>query len=326
MRFFYITFIVLITFSSCVFANSETEKNSSAVLTVQVINKTENGTPVENDEVILQIFQHQQLYSTLEGNASEDGKAVFENVPTGGKFIALPQAKHKDMQFTGQAVILDPNKDKLGTQVEVFDVSTDKSKLSAQIHHIIIKASTETKALEITEYMQLVNSSDMAITSKERDKQGNPIVLNIFLPKGFSNLQWSSYFEENSIVVNDKGFYDVMAVPPGSYQATFSYTLDISASTMDIVKKMSLATEKLMVFAQGGVHLQGQGDVDKQTMSMNGEPMEYLKFENIAPAKEIAFQVTGLTVDKHNWITWIILASVFAAMIIFAVVRSGTSK
>ena len=326
MRFFYIVLVSSIALSSFVWANTEKENKTSTTLTVEVVNKTENGTPVENDEVILQIFQHQQLYSTLEGNTSEDGKAVFENIPTGAQFIALPRAKHKEMMFTGQTVKLDPTQDKLVAQVEVFDVSTDKSKLSVQIHHIIIKASTETKTLEITEFMQLVNSSDKAISSKERDKQDNAIVLNIFLPKGFSNLQWSSYFEKNAVVVTDNGFYDVMAVPPGSYQATFSYTLDIKTSTMDIIKKISLPTDKLLVFSQGGVQLQGQVDIDKQTMNMNGVPMEYLKFDNIAPSGEIAFQVTGLTVDKHNWITWIILTSVFVLMIIFAVVRSGTGK
>ncbi len=313
-------------FSSFAFANMETMNKSSSVLTVEVVNKTENGTPVENDEVILQVFRHQQVYDTLESSTSEDGKAIFNNTPTGWQFIAIPRAKHKEMMFTGQAVKLSPEEDTFAAQVEVYDVTTDKSKLFVQIHHLIIKASAETKALEMTEFMQLVNTSDRAISSEERDKHGNSVVLYIFLPKGFGNLQWSGYFEENAVVVTDNGFYDVMAVPPGSYQAIFSYTLDISASTMDIVKKISLPTERLMVFAQGGVQLHGQNDMDIQTMNMNGVPTEYLKFNNITPEDEIAFQVTGLTVDNHNWITWIILASVFAVMIIFAIVRSGTNN
>lgn len=326
MRLFYITLVSFIALSSFVFANTETENKSLTTLTVEVVNKTENGTPVENDEVILQIFQYQQLYSTLEGNTSENGKAVFENVPAGAQFIALPRAKHKEMMFTGQAVKLDPTQDKLDAQVEVFDVSTDKSKLSVQTHHLIIKASPETKVLEITELMQIVNSSDMAISSNERDEQGNSIVLNIMLPKGFSNLQWSSYFEKNAIVVTKNGFYDVMAVPPGSYSATFSYTLDVTSSTMDIVKKISLPTANFMIFAQGSAELRSRSDADKQTMNMNGVSMEYLKFTNLAPDEEISFQVAGLKVDKHNWITWIVLTAVFVAMIIFAIVRSGTAK
>ena len=326
LKYFYLTFIFLTIFSSFAYANSETDIKSQAVLTVQVINKTANGSPVTNDEIILQIYQHQQLVNTLEAKAAEDGNAVFENIPTGEQCFAIPLAKHKEMMFTGQIIKLSPGEDKFNAQVEVFEVSKDKTKLSVQTHHLIVKASPETKSLEITEFMQITNSSDMAISSNERDEQGNAIVLNIMLPEGFSNLQWTNYFEKNAVIVTKNGFYDVMAVPPGSYQATFSYTLDISSSTMDIVKKVSLPTANCMIFAQGDVQLLGRSDADVQSMNMNGVSMEYLKFTNLAPAQDIYFKVTGLTVDKHNWITWIILTGIFGVMIIFAIVRSGKAK
>jgi hypothetical protein len=322
LKYFYITSLFLVFLSFPAFAGTGAENESQGILTVEVINKTANGTPVTNDEIILQIYRHQQLLSTLEGKVPEDGNAVFENIPTGVQLIAIPRAKHREMMFTGQAVKLSPGEAKFNARVEVFDVSTDKSKLSVQMHHLIIKASPKVKSLEITEFMQLVNSSDMAISSKERDKQGNAIVLNVMLPEGFGNLQWTSYFEKDAIVVTDNGFYDVMAVPPGSYQATFSYTLDITSSTMDIVKKVSLPTANFMVLAQGGVHLHGRSDADMQTMSMNGVSTEYLKLTNLAPDEEISFQAAGLTVDKHSWITWIVLTTIFVAMIIFAIVRS----
>ena len=326
MVYRYVTSIVLVFSLFPVFANTETENKSSATLTVEVINKTANGTPVKNDEIILQIYQHQQLIDTFEGQASEDGKAIFNNVPAGEQFIAVPRAKHMEMMFTGQAVKLSGSEDKIDAQVAVFDVSMDQSKLSVSMHHLIIKESTETKSLEITEFMQIENSSDMAISSKERDKQGHAIVLNIMLPKRFRNLQWTSYFEENALVVTEDGFYDIMAVPPGSYQATFSYTLGITSPTMDISKKVSLPTANFMIFAQGQPQLHTSNDSNKQIMNMNGTSMEYLKFSDIVPPRDISFQVTGLTVDKHNIITWIILTTVFIAMIIFAIVRSGTSK
>ena len=322
MKSFYIAFVLLIIFPCFVLANTAAENKSSSNLTVVVVNKTENGTSVENDEVTLEIYQHQQVYDILEGNVSAEGKVVFEDVPTGEQFIAVPRAKHKDMMFTGQAVVLNSTEGKLDAQVEVFDVSTDKSKLFVQMHHLIIKPSTETNVLEVTEFMQLVNDSNMAISSDERDKKGNAIVLNLSLPKGFSNLEWSSYFEKDAIVITNDGFYDIMAVPPGSYQLTFSYTLDISASTMDIVKKISLPTERLMVLGQG-VHLQSKENIEAQTMNMGGVSTEFLRFNDIVAPEKITFQVSGLTFDKHSWITWIIVASVFVAMIVIAIVRSG---
>jgi len=316
------TFILLMILSSFAFANMANGE-SPTILTVVVVNKTANGTPVENDQVTLQIFQHQQIYDIIESNVSEEGKAAFENVPTGEQFIALPRAKHNDMMFTGEAVILDPTKNELEAQVEVFDVSTNTSELFVQIHHFIVKASTESNVLEITEFMQLVNSSDMAISSDERDENGNAIVLNISLPKGFSNLQWSSYFEKDAVVITDNGFYDIMAVPPGSYQLTFSYTLDVKASAMNITKKVSLPTERFMVLGQGGVNLHGQENMETETTNMGGISTEFLRFNDIVAQDEINFLVSGLAYDKSNWITWIIVGAVFVAIIIFAIVRTG---
>ncbi|MFC1781339.1 hypothetical protein ACFLZ8_03665 [Planctomycetota bacterium] len=320
LRYSYLTFILLVVCSGNVFASMGVENNSDAVLTVEVTNKTENGTPVADDEIFVQIYQHQQLFSTLEGKVSDEGKTIFQNVPTGEQIIAVPRVKHREMMFTGTAVVLSSTENEFVAQVEVFDVSVDKSKLSVETHHLIIRTSSETETLEITELMQLVNSSDMAISSQERDDQDRAIVLNILLPEGFNNLRSESYFEEHALVLMENGFYDTMAIPPGSYHATFSYTLDITSPTMDIVKKVSLPTSNCMVLVEGGAQLHSLSDVERQVM--NDVSMEYLRLSNLAAGEEISFQVTGLTVGKNKWITWIILTVVFGVMIVFAVIRS----
>ena len=81
MKYIYITLIVLMIFSSFAFANMPMENKSSIVLTIEVVNKTENGTPVEDDQVTLQIFQHQQIFDVLEaiengGNALTKIKSI----------------------------------------------------------------------------------------------------------------------------------------------------------------------------------------------------------------------------------------------------------
>jgi hypothetical protein len=80
--------------------------------------------------------------------------------------------------------------------------------------------------------MQLKNSSDMAVSSKQKDGENREVILEIMLPKGFQNLKSTSYFKDAALVITEQGFYDTMAVPPGEYAVNFSYTLDITSSIL----------------------------------------------------------------------------------------------
>jgi len=306
-------------------ADETAAARSQAVLTVEVTSGTANGTAVENDVVIVRIYKHGQLLHTLDGKVNTDGKAVFDNVPVGDRVVAVVRARHQDMMFNGQPVALRPAADEFVAHVQVFDVSDDQSKLSVETHHFIISVRSE--FLEITEFMQLKNSSDMAVRSEKRDSQNRPIVLEIMLPKGFKNLRPSGYLEEDALVVTEEGFYDTMAVPPGEYQVTFSYTLDITANTMDIVKKISLPTSSFMLFAElGQAELQGLDQAERQILRRNEAEMEYYKRSNLAPAEEIAFQITGFNVNKSGSATWVILGVVFSAVAVLAILRLRPEK
>jgi len=293
---------------------------SQAVLTVEVTNGTAHGSTVINDEVIVQIYRYGRLLHSLEGTVSPDGKAVFEEVPSGERIIAAPSVKHQDMMFKGRTVALRRGGENISAHVKVFDVSEDSSKLSVENHHFIVEAHFG--VLEITEYMQLKNSSDKAVTSKQRDDQNRAIVLRVMLPKGFKNLKSSSYFGEDALVVTERGFYDTLGVPPGEYPVTFSYTLDINSSNMDIIKTVSLPTANFIVFAElGQARLQGLGRPDNQIVRGDGTPMVYYKRSDLAPGEKIAFQITGFNVNTYGLAVWMILAAVFGSVMVLVIMR-----
>jgi hypothetical protein len=223
------------------------------------------------------------------------------------------------MMFNGQPIVLSP-RDKHIASVQVFDVSYDKSKLSIETHHIIIKALST--FLEISEYMQLKNTSDMAVSSKEKDAENREVILEIMLPKGFQNLKSTSYFQDAALVITEQGFYDTMAVPPGEFAVNFSYILDITSSTMDIVKEISLPTSNLIVFAElGQAKLKGLGQADNKLITSSGTPMEYYKLSDLTATKEIAFQITGFNVNTSGFSTWVILSLTFGVLVVFVFLR-----
>jgi hypothetical protein len=284
---------------------------AQAKLTVEVKNKTAGGAAVAGDEVVLQVYRGQEQVESRQANAGADGKAVFEKVPTGPNMAAVATAKHQNMAFRSEPVALNP---------ATGDVSTDASKLSVGVHHIMV--AVRGASLEFTEYMQLTNASDRAITGAKRDDQNRPAVIEVKLPQGFQDLSASGYLEPEALVVTPDGFYDTMAVPPGEHQVTFSYKIGIERGTMKIVKEITLPTAELMLFwMHGQGKLQGLGEPNDRLATAEGAPMEYYRRSALAPGDRIAFQLSGFSARKSDSYTWIVLGAVFAALVVIALWR-----
>jgi hypothetical protein len=289
-------------------------------LTVTVTNNTANGASVAGDEVTLQLYQGQRPAQSLQATVGEDGKAIFDDLPTGQDMAAVPRAKHQNMAFNGRPVFLTPNAGELTASVSVFDVSTNASKLSIGTHHMMI--AVRAGALEITEYLQLTNSSDMAVTGAQRDEQDRPIVIPVKLPEGFRDLTVSSYLEQHALVMTPDGFYDTMAAPPGEHQVRFSYRVGIKDSAVKIGKEITLPTAEFTVFwEQGQGRLEGLGEPEARLANAEGVPLEYYQRSDLAPSDRIDFQIAGFTARGSDRYTWIILVAVFAAVVVVALLR-----
>jgi hypothetical protein len=224
------------------------------------------------------------------------------------------------MAFRSEPVALNPATGEFSVGVQVFDVSTDTSKLSVGVHHIMV--AVRGGALEFTEYMQLKNVSDMAVTGAKRDDQDQPSVIEVKLPQGFQDLSASGYLEPEALVVTPDGFYDTMAVPPGEHHVTFSYKIGIGRGTVKIVKEITLPTAELMLFwAHGQGKLEGLGEPNDRLANADGMPMEYYRRSALKPGDRLAFQLSGFNARKSGDYTWIVLGVVFAALVAIALWR-----
>jgi len=320
MKYFLAAIILSCACSKICFAVDANALTSQTTLVVEANNATKDGTDVAGDSIVVQIYEHGQLLQILDGMVDDDGKAVFENVFAGENSVAVAGVKHQNMMFSGTPVALKPAAESIVAIVKVFDVCEDSSKLSVGTHHFIIRIRS--KSIEVTEYMQLKNSSDMAVISKERDSSNRAIVLEIFLPRGFKNLKALSYFEENAMMINKEGFYDTMAVPPGEHEIAFSYTIDATSRKMDFIKKISLPTSDFVIFAESGqAKLDGLGRPEQKMIGTSGAPMEYYQRSDLTSAEEIAFSITGLNPGSSNLVLWTILITILSASALLAILR-----
>ena len=272
---------------------------TSARLTVQVINGTTGGSSVAGDEVAVGVYHHSQEIDTLRAIVDAEGKAVFENVITGEHVLASPRARHQGMSFNGRVVELRQGAESVSAVIEVYDVSDDASQVAVGTHHMVVKA--QEASLIITEYMQLRNPTEMAITSSETDALGKAKVVEVKLPLGFKDLECLSYFQYEALVVTEDGFYDAMAIPPGEFTASFSYSLDITAETMEIVRKLSSATDEFMVFSQlGPGKLTGLGQAQGTMTLSDGVSAEYFPSASHDSGDCVTFQIAGLDLGSSN--------------------------
>lgn len=307
------------------FGNNVDANSEGLVLSVDVINGTANGHTVVGDDITIAIYEHNKLVDRFDSKVGADGTAVFENIPAGEHSVAVAQVYHEGMSFGSNAIVLKAGQEQANAQVQVFDVSYDTSGLSAKTHHIILKRQDDSVLL--TEYIQLVNPSDMAIGSKQKDSAGRPMVLTVPLPKGFQNFISSSYLEPQALGFTEESFYDTMGVPPGSHEIIFSYTLEIKSDTMDITKKISLPTSHFVLYSQlGEKKIQGLSDVAGELALSDGTPSEYFVLGDLPVGKEIKFKIAGLGTSVGNKSSWIILAVVFGAITVVAVLRLRRSE
>jgi len=169
--------------------------------------------------------------------------------------------------------------------------------------------------------VELVNASDQAITSENKDRQGNAIVLNMLLPRGFKNLSPSGFLVPEALVVTEAGFYDTMGIPPGRHRIVFSYALDINAPATAITKKLSLNTDNFVLFWQPGRgKIEGLGEAHGRMVMTDGILGEYYNLGSLPEGAEVRFKIVGLRRAGEKT-PWVVLSLVFGAVAIVVLFR-----
>lgn len=293
----------------------------TARLVVKVTNGTAGGSSVTGDTITAYIYEHGEPVDKLGNEVGADGMAVFADVRTGDRLAALVRVQHQGVAFSGQWVRLLAEDGQIEASVEVFDSSTDTSHLTVSMHHMIIES--EASSLVISEFLQLSNNSEYAICSKETGGR----VVSIGLSKGYTNLTPQRYFELEALVATEDGFYDTMAVAPGSYEVGFSYTLDIDSSVMDISRGITMPTSQFVVFMKvPSLKIEGLEAVESSMTDSAGQPLEYYKRSDLAAGDELSFQISGFNIETSWRGTWLILSVVFGAVAVLALFRAIRGK
>ncbi|MBN1766324.1 MAG: hypothetical protein JW860_13775 [Sedimentisphaerales bacterium] len=300
------------------------EEPLTVTLEVTVVNATPGGQSVIGDHVDVNLFRGNEFFDTRVGMVDQESKVIFEDLPAGDEITAVPAGYHQSISFSGRPVALKPSPSPLSSLVHVYDVSADLSQLSVKTHHIALEQSED--IMQVSEYMRLKNSSSLAISPVARGTGEAPVVIQVFLPKGYRDVRPSRYFVLNEMVFSEEGFYDPMAVAPGEYDINFTYVLDIDSRDMEISKKFSMQTDDCILFLAlplGDAEGLGPG---AEVVMADGKSAEYFSLGSFQKDDTAIIRLTGLLVKQTDSSSWIILIVVFGFVAVVVIWRMKTQE
>lgn len=298
---------------------------SASVLAIHIENGTAGGQVSEGTPLTVYFYRNSELIQQTSGLTDDEGNCTMENIPSGDDITAIAQARHSDMAFSSAPLLLPREQNRHALSFRVFDIAYDSSLIRVGTHHIIIKQ--EGDYIAVDEYVQLVNDSDRAVLSDRKDEQGRYKVVECALPDGFSELAFSSYFHADAIVQTAHGFYDTMAVPPGSYDAIFSYRLPLNPAAIEFRKTVAVQTGRMMLFVQNpGLTVTGLGGPVGSMNLSDGTAVDYYAVD-ADQGSVLQFRLSGRPApDQPQENNWIVLSILFAVVILLAVFRFARIK
>jgi len=292
---------------------------------VQLIQGTKDGDNVPSLPVELNVYEHGEHIQRLESISDANGIAVFSDVSLGQHRIARAGTRYKNMYFSSLPFELIPSHIQASTNIMVYEVSYDNSPLKIEMSHIIIELIEE--GIKITEIAELSNTTDRAISARKSEQDNLSRVLYIEPFNGFEEIEFTRYFVKDAVLTTEKGFYDTMAMPPGSHQSVYSYILPIRSETRDMLKKSTLPIGELIIFSKIGLgKILGIGKPSGSMVSEEGIDCEYFSLSNIKPGDTIEFKAVDLNFRKSNKKQIIIMAVVFvlmAAVVGFRIIKNS---
>ena len=313
-------FYAILVFTGALYAEETSHPmDQEAVLSIQITNGTKGGQVPENTPVTVLFYHDDHMVKKESLETDSTGKCEIQGVPTGAGVIAVAQAKHSNMAFSSVPLALEGGKKQYDMTFQVFDVVYDNSLIHVGTHHIILKKSGSN--IHVTEYIQLINDSDKAILSDDKDADENAKVVEISLPKSFKDLTFASYFHSDAVVQTETGFYDTMAIPPGSYHGVYSYNVPLSVDPIDFSKTITLPTKSVMVFVEANSGIESDlGEPAGQMTLKDGTNTNYYTVD-VSSGSVFTFHAEGIPAPPSQDNIWIILSVVFGLVVFIALLR-----
>ena len=278
----------------------------------KVVNQSNGGTPMADQEVTLFKFSHSGGEPVGTARTGGDGSYSFTDVISG-------TAYYVSTEYNGVAFDSDPVKIGSGLEaeplnIEVAEGTDDGKDVKVAMGHFIMDVDSTGKSLQVIEMYSISNGGKATYMGKPT-ADGKRETFRFKLPAGAHDVYLgagpnATPFQGTEVVLSDP-------IPPGNRQAILMYQIDYPSAPAKFVRRADYALDQLRVLLPaGGANMTSSQLKAEQPVSLSEqEQYSVLGGQNIAAGQEFTVEVrvgtassTTQTSDLVKWGVIVVLA------------------
>jgi hypothetical protein len=284
-------------------APAQAAEQGFGVIEGWLINGTEDGSTVADQDVTLRIYLDSTEVDSSVAKTDAEGRFVFDSLDTKPGYSYQVWLNYQGAEYASEWLGFGENETSKSVEVIVYDSTTSAEAIKVEVLQTIMVV--EEGSLFTEEYFLFVNEGDRTYIGSQEIDGGNE-TLRFSLPEKATQLYYSLGLMECCAVVTGEGFVDTMPVMPGSKEVGYGYRVDYGSDTYTFSKRVNYPTASFVLYVQGeAVEVSSDQLTAGELQHTEGPRVVYLRGDNLAPGTTLAINVSGLPEAEdqgtHRW-------------------------
>lgn len=298
------------------------QDGESGSIAGRVLDGTAGGSPVADQEVVLQGVRHAAEASILPVQTTRtdaEGNFRFDGLPVSEENSFLVFVTYETIEYGSRDVKLTTEEPSAELEMEVYGSTTSDDQVRVALDHVVLEADAEAQALSVLEVFQVLNEGDRAYVSEGENGTSLP-TLQLSLPDGASQVRVISGVTPQDLVPTAAGLADTTPLIPGEKEVALGYDLPYAESDLLFQKTLAYPTDRLAILVQdAGFTVDSTTLSAPQPTEMGEDQYLLLTGESLAAGEQIDLSLSGLPTASSGGgrpdVLWPLLAIGLAAAI-----------
>ncbi|MEE8372267.1 MAG: hypothetical protein V3R87_00835 [Dehalococcoidia bacterium] len=222
-------------------------QTGDGVIQGRVVNETEGGGNVTQQEVLLSVFlEEQQVDDPAPVVTDDKGSFEFAGLDTGSNYVYQLTIEFQEAGYVFEPFSFEGDTVRTANLVVFASTSSDET-IRVDQAHIIVTVRPE--SLEVTEWYQFVNDGNTTYVGSRETGQGAMETLRFSLPEDAVGLTMDG--DVTNIELVPGGFVDTTIFLPGPKVILFYYTIDVTSESYILPVTLHYPVDSLRLMVIG---------------------------------------------------------------------------
>ncbi len=306
-----ILIMAVLSLSFGITAPAMAAEDGNGVIEGQLINRTEDGSSVADQDVELKIYRNDSETDTSSTSTNGEGKFVFDGLSAEREYSYELTVTYQEADYKSDRLYFLGGETSLPVEIEVYDSTTSPDAIKIQQAHTIVYTDPET--LWVEEFFFFINESDHTYIGTEGTiGPGVRQTLQFSLPENALEMQPAGELMQCCVYGTETGFVDSMPFFPGGKEISYAYKIEYGPEVHAFDWKVNYPMAKYDLLVQGTDSIISSDKlIPDQPMDISGVLFNHVYGNGFTLGDTVVFEISGLPeVDNQNIILWVVLAVV----------------